>query len=173
MKYPLFGRMIALVRIKGATRQRGLELRLRDLGKIWVSGFGPWEQFQTVQNVTERSSLLYSSHLVDDYPSTHQRPGAPHEPQGAPHRAPRLPGARLPAPRHACLRHACLRHACLRDACYATIVSSHVVSLAATAQPACLRDALRLRSPAAPRTCHPAPPCDPVRLCAHAFSAPK
>ena len=39
----LFGRMLALVRIKGATRQRGLELRLRDLGKIWVSGFGPWE----------------------------------------------------------------------------------------------------------------------------------
>ena len=35
--------MIALVRIKGATRQRGLELRLRDLGKIWVSGFGPSE----------------------------------------------------------------------------------------------------------------------------------
>ena len=38
-----FGRMVALVRIKGATRQRGLELRLRDLGKIWVSGFGPSE----------------------------------------------------------------------------------------------------------------------------------
>ena len=32
----MFGRMVALVRIKGATRQRGLELRLRDLGKIWV-----------------------------------------------------------------------------------------------------------------------------------------
>ena len=31
------------VRIKGATRQRGLKLRLRDLGKIWVSGVGPWE----------------------------------------------------------------------------------------------------------------------------------
>ena len=30
-----FGRMVALVKIKGATRQRGLELRLRDLGKIW------------------------------------------------------------------------------------------------------------------------------------------
>ena len=30
--------MIALVRIKGATRQRGLELRLRDLGKICGSG---------------------------------------------------------------------------------------------------------------------------------------
>ena len=30
-----FGRMVALVRIKGATRQRGLKLRLRDLGKIW------------------------------------------------------------------------------------------------------------------------------------------
>ena len=35
--------MVALVRKKGATRQRGLKLRLRDLGKIWVSGFGPWE----------------------------------------------------------------------------------------------------------------------------------
>ena len=32
----LFGRMIALVRIKGATRQRGLKLRLQDLGKIWI-----------------------------------------------------------------------------------------------------------------------------------------
>ena len=35
--------MVALVRIKGTTRQRGLKLRLRDLGKIWVSGFGPSE----------------------------------------------------------------------------------------------------------------------------------
>eukprot|EP00964_Phaeocystis_antarctica_P022261 scaffold12353_cov65-Phaeocystis_antarctica.AAC.2 len=34
--------MVALVR-KGATQQRGLESKLRDLGKIWVSGFGPWE----------------------------------------------------------------------------------------------------------------------------------
>ena len=33
----MFGRMVALVRIKGATRQRGLEMRLRDLGKIWVT----------------------------------------------------------------------------------------------------------------------------------------
>ena len=40
---PIFGRMVALVRIKGATRQRGPKLRLRDLGKIWLSGFGPWE----------------------------------------------------------------------------------------------------------------------------------
>eukprot|EP00964_Phaeocystis_antarctica_P129094 scaffold92946_cov54-Phaeocystis_antarctica.AAC.3 len=30
-----------MVRKKRATRQRGLKLRLRDLGKIWVSGFGP------------------------------------------------------------------------------------------------------------------------------------
>ena len=34
----------SFVKKKGATRQRGLELRLmRDLGKIWVSGFGPAE----------------------------------------------------------------------------------------------------------------------------------
>ena len=32
-----FGRMVALVRIRGVTRQRGLQLRLRDLEKIWVS----------------------------------------------------------------------------------------------------------------------------------------
>ena len=83
--------------------------------------------------------------------------------------------------RLACLRHACLRHACLRHACHVTIVSSHIVSArvkragpashAATAQPACLRDTLRLRNPATPRTCHPVPPCDPVRLCTYAFSA--
>ena len=40
-----FGRMIALVGIKGATRQRGLELRLRDAGKdlgfwLWPLGAG-------------------------------------------------------------------------------------------------------------------------------------
>ena len=41
--FSFFGRMVALVRIRGTTRQRGLELRLRDLGQIWVSGFGPSE----------------------------------------------------------------------------------------------------------------------------------
>ena len=38
-------------------------------------------------------------------------------------------------------------------------LACHLVS--ATAQPACLRDALRLRDTATPRTCHPVPPCDP------------
>ena len=37
------GLMAALLRKGGDTRQRGPELRLRDLGKIWVSGFGPSE----------------------------------------------------------------------------------------------------------------------------------
>ena len=32
----------SFVKKRGTTRQRGLEMRLRDLGKIWVSGFGPW-----------------------------------------------------------------------------------------------------------------------------------
>eukprot|EP00964_Phaeocystis_antarctica_P047199 scaffold27294_cov59-Phaeocystis_antarctica.AAC.1 len=36
-----FGRIVALVRKKGATRQRGLKLRLRDLGKIWVLALAP------------------------------------------------------------------------------------------------------------------------------------
>eukprot|EP00964_Phaeocystis_antarctica_P128263 scaffold92016_cov54-Phaeocystis_antarctica.AAC.1 len=44
--------MVALVRIKGATGQRGLELRLRDLGKIWVSSFGPWEPAAAKQHLT-------------------------------------------------------------------------------------------------------------------------
>ena len=35
---------LACVRIKGATRQRGLKLILRDLGKVWVSGLGPWSR---------------------------------------------------------------------------------------------------------------------------------
>ena len=46
-----FGRMVALVRKKGATRQRGLKLRLQDLGKIWVSGFGPWEPAAAKQHL--------------------------------------------------------------------------------------------------------------------------
>ena len=45
-------RMVALVRKQGATRQRGLKLRLRDLGKIWVSGFGPWEPAAAKQHLT-------------------------------------------------------------------------------------------------------------------------
>ena len=49
-------------------------------------------------------------------------------------------------------------------------LACHLVS--ATAQPACLRDALRLRDTAT-RPCDPVPPCDPVRLCTYAFSAPQ
>eukprot|EP00964_Phaeocystis_antarctica_P056829 scaffold33572_cov47-Phaeocystis_antarctica.AAC.3 len=109
----------------------------------------------------------------------HQRhdanPGAPHEPQSPPR-------PRHACLRHACLRHACLRHACLRDACHASIVSSHVVSArvkrAGPLTPrrrrlACLpaRFSATPRSRATPRACHPAPPCDPVRLCTYAFSA--
>ena len=43
MRYLVFGRMIALVRQGGDTTTTGLKLRLGDLGKIWVSGFGPSE----------------------------------------------------------------------------------------------------------------------------------
>jgi len=100
------------------------------------------------------------------------------------------------ASRQACLGHACLpaclRHTCLREAaCNATIVSSHVVSAhvracrPVSATPpspsllACARYALRyalrsrLREP--PRLLEPATlrPCDPVRLCTYAFSAPQ
>ena len=34
---------VALVRKGGDTTTRGLKLRPRDLGKIWISGFGPSE----------------------------------------------------------------------------------------------------------------------------------
>ena len=65
---------------------------------------------------------------------------------------------------HRATRHACLRHvSCATPAC----------ATPACAMPACLRDALRLRDLATPRTCHPAPPCDPVRLCTYALSAPQ
>ena len=87
---------------------------------------------------------------------------------------------------HACLRHACLRHTYLRDARHATIVSSHVVSarvkraaplVPRRRHPACLpaRYALRYRLRDRPRLLDPATlrPCDPVRLCTYAFSAPQ
>ena len=48
-----------MVRKKGATRQRGLKLRLRDLGKLWVSGFGPWEPAAAKQHLTLSKFTLY------------------------------------------------------------------------------------------------------------------
>ena len=55
VKTPI-GRMVALVRKGGDTTTRGLKLRLRDLGKIWVSAFwlsfGPWEPAAAKQHLT-------------------------------------------------------------------------------------------------------------------------
>ena len=84
-------------------------------------------------------------------------------------RQPRCAGGRLRA--HRAARRACLRAmpAQATPACAmpAKPPSSHRPNshachpVSATAQPACLRDALRLRDTATPRTCHPVPPCDP------------
>ena len=48
---PHFGRMVALVRKKGATRQRGLELRLRDLSKLGTKSYS-----QTYDILKERAA---------------------------------------------------------------------------------------------------------------------
>ena len=86
-------------------------------------------------------------------------------PQGASHPI-RCPPARAMA---ACPHHACLHDPSrLRDACPLSTSYPHALSVPAPLvprrhRPAWLpaRDALQLRDPATPRTCHPVPPCDP------------
>ena len=137
-------------------------------------------ELATCRNLSVARHLHPFTRIVDASP-THV---PPRPPPGPPRLAPRLPRPCLPMPR---LRAP--RLPARSDACHASIVSSHVVSarvkraapLVPRHHPACLparyalRYALRSRLREPPRLLEPATlrPCDPVRLCTYAFTAPQ